>query len=159
MQTGRQQMIIGLVLGLALAVPGLPAAADPGDSGWGAAQVGDPDYANALKAVKANDFKKAVELLNKALARDSKNADIHNLLGYSERKRGNVDVAFKHYERALALDPNHRGAHEYVGEAYLTVGNVAKAEEHLARLDKLCFLPCGEYKNLKAAIAAYKEKK
>jgi hypothetical protein len=36
-------------------------------------------------------------------------------------------------------------------------GNLAKAEEHLAVLDKLCFLPCEEYRDLKAAIAAYKK--
>ena len=36
-------------------------------------------------------------------------------------------------------------------------GNLAKAEEHLARLDKLCFFRCKEYSDLKAAIAKYKQ--
>ena len=35
-------------------------------------------------------------------------------------------------------------------------GNLAKAEERLAALDKACFLPCEEYKDLKNAVARYK---
>jgi hypothetical protein len=36
---------------------------------------------------------------------------------------------------------------------------VAKAKEHLGTLDKLCFLPCSEYSDLKKAIAAYETKR
>jgi DNA-binding SARP family transcriptional activator len=67
----------------------------------------------------------------------------------------NMDVVFKHYTEALRLDPRHRGAHEYIGEAYLMVGNLAKAREHLAALDKLCFFTCAEYRDLKRAIQRY----
>ena len=129
--------------------------ADIGDAGG---EPADPDVAAAQQAIKEKNWTRAVELLTKAVARDDKNAGIHNMLGYAERQRGNLDAAFRHYERALALDPKHRGAHEYIGEAYLTAGNLAKAEEHLARLDKLCFFPCEQYTDLKAAIAAYKQK-
>jgi Flp pilus assembly protein TadD len=111
----------------------------------------------AKKAIKDKNWDKAIELLDKAVARDPKNAEIHNLLGFAERNRGNLDAAFKHYEVALSLDPKHRGAHEYIGEAYLMVGNLAKAEEHLAKLDKLCFFSCEEYRDLKAAVAKYKQ--
>src|SRR5262245_17746658 len=106
-------------------------AADTGSSSREERRPIDQDVVNADKAIKDKDWGRAVEHLNKAVARDSSNADLHNKLGYSERKRGNLDAAFKHYERALALDPKHRGAHEYVGEAYLMAGNLAKAEEHL----------------------------
>jgi hypothetical protein len=54
--------------------------------------------------------------------------------------------------------PKHRGAHEYIGEAYLMVGNVAKAKEHLAQLDKLCFFGCSEYSELKKAISEHETK-
>jgi hypothetical protein len=37
------------------------------------------------------------------------------------------------------------------------VKNVAKAKEHLAQLDKLCLFSCQEYRDLKAAIAAYEK--
>ena len=35
-------------------------------------------------------------------------------------------------------------------------GNLPKAEERLATLDKVCFLPCEEHADLKKAIARYK---
>ncbi len=120
--------------------------------------VADPDYVKAEKAINAKDWGTAVQLLTQAASRDDKNADIYNSLGYAERNRGNMELAFSYYEKALALDPKHRGAHEYIGEAYLMTGNLAKAEEHLAALDKLCFLSCLEYRELKDKIAEYKQK-
>lgn len=69
-----------------------------------------------------------------------------------------MEQAFAHYRKALDLDPEHKGAHEYIGEAYLMVGDLARAEEHLAALDGLCFFGCEEYRELKEAIAAYKAK-
>jgi Flp pilus assembly protein TadD len=149
-------LLLLLVLGLALAVPDA-ARASGGESGGSYSTPADPDLDHAKKAIKEKNWDKAVELLEKAVARDDRNAEIHNLLGFAERNRGNLDAAFKHYERALALDPKHRGAHEYIGEAYLMAGNLAKAEEHLASLDKLCLMPCEEYRDLKAAIARYKQ--
>jgi Flp pilus assembly protein TadD len=130
------------------------------DAGGGSAPVrqADPDLTLAQQAIQDKNFAKAVELLSGLVARDDGNAEAHNLLGYSERMRGNLDDAFRHYERALALDPKHRGAHEYIGEAYLLAGNLPKAEEHLAKLDKLCFFSCEEYRDLKAAIAEYRGK-
>ena len=62
------------------------------------------------------------------------------------------------YTKALKVKPSPRGAHEYMGELYLQMGDLARAEEHLARLDKICFFGCGEYTDLKKAIKAYKAK-
>ena len=118
----------------------------------------DPDYTAGKQAVEKKDWSRAIESLNKAAAKDARNADIQNYLGYSYRNGGQLDLAFKHYEQALALNPKHRGAHEYAGEAYLMVNNVAKAEEHLAALDRLCTFRCEEYTELKEKIAAYKSR-
>ena len=157
MNVSIRRSIAAATLSLVLAVPALVSADIGSSGGWSDGPTVDADYSAAVKAIEAKEWGRAIELLNKSVARNDKNADAHNLLGYSERKRGNLDVAFKHYERALALDPKHRGAHEYVGEAYLQAGNVTKAEEHLARLDKLCTFGCSEYKELKTAIAVYKK--
>jgi len=116
----------------------------------------DPDLASGRKAVDAQDWKAAIDSFNRVATREPRNADAQNLLGYSWRKSGNLDQAFKYYNEALRLDPGHKGAHEYIGEAYLMVNNLPKAEEHLARLDKLCFLPCSEYSDLKKAVEKYK---
>jgi Flp pilus assembly protein TadD len=116
----------------------------------------DPDYAAGKKAIEAKQWSVAIAALSSAALRDTRNADIQNYLGYAYRNAGQLDVAFRHYERALALSPRHRGAHEYVGEAYLIVNNLAKAEEHLVALQQICLIPCEELEELKEKIEAYK---
>jgi hypothetical protein len=56
----------------------------------------------------------------------------------------------------LKIDPSHKGAHEYIGEAYVIVGNKAKAQEHLAALERICGKGCEEYQDLARAIAQAK---
>jgi tetratricopeptide (TPR) repeat protein len=122
---------------------------------------GDPDLATARARIAAKDWAGAADVMQKAIARNPRNADYHNLLAYSVRNGANpnMDLVFKHYEEALRLDPKHRGAHEYIGEAYLLTGNVGKAKEHLATLNKLCFFSCEEYRDLKKAIERYESQK
>jgi tetratricopeptide (TPR) repeat protein len=86
------------------------------------------------------------------------NADWNNLMGYTLRKASPPDLAAaeKFYNEALRLNPKHRGALEYSGELYLMQGDLAKAEQRLAALDKICFLPCDEYNDLKKAVARFK---
>jgi Flp pilus assembly protein TadD len=145
------------VFALALAlVPGA-APAEPGDEPDQAERV-DPDYAGGRKAVEAKDWQTGIRLLSSAALRDTRNAEIQNLLGYAYRNTGELSLAFKHYNRALQLNPRHRGAHEYVGEAYLMIGNLPKAEEHLAELKKICLIPCDEYQHLQSRIREYRPK-
>jgi Flp pilus assembly protein TadD len=149
-----------LILTLAvLAVPVLAVHAAGTEPPAMAESPKDPDYENGKKALDKGDYKAAVELFSRAAARDPDNASARNELGYAYRKSGNLELAFKQYNEALRLDPKHRGAHEYLGETYLLVNNLPKAEEQLAQLDKLCFLPCEEYTELKQAIQKYKQKK
>ena len=120
----------------------------------------DPNWVAAKKAVEAQDWKQATQLLSKAALTDPNNADIQNWLGYAQRKQGNLNAAFAAYNQALKLNPNHKGAHEYIGEAYLMAGDVAKAEKHLTELQRLCSpIPCEELKDLQRAIQDYKKKK
>jgi Tfp pilus assembly protein PilF len=109
-----------------------------------------------VKAVKKQDWKTAIQNLEKAVASDPNNADAWNYLGYSYRKKGELDKSFPAYERALKLDPKHREAHEYLGEAYLQAGNLAKAQAQLEKLTQICGQGCKETKELKEAIDAYK---
>ena len=153
MQISLYTLLIALSLTL---MPSGQAFADGG--GGSTIERIDPAIKQANRAIKDKDWNKAIEVLNAAVFRDTNNAEAYNLLGYSERMNGNLDAAFKHYERALVLDPDHRGAHEYIGEAYLMAGNLPKAEEHLNKLDKICFFSCEEYTDLKAAVANYKAK-
>jgi hypothetical protein len=79
-------------------------------------------------------------------------------MGYSLRKAGAANAAEseRYYNEALRIDPKHKGALEYSGELYLMMGNLPMAEQRLAALDKACFLPCSEHKDLKNAVAQYK---
>jgi tetratricopeptide (TPR) repeat protein len=139
-----------------LTAPG--ALADPGESGQAA--VADPVMEKVLAANARSDWRRSQELLREALARDPGNADYHNLFAYAIRKgpTPSLDLVFKHYHEALRINPKHRGAHEYIGEAYLMAGNLAKAKEHLAALDSLCFFGCEEYASLKRAVAEFEAK-
>jgi predicted Zn-dependent protease len=135
------------------------AAGDPGGSSVPAAPK-DPVMEKVAAATRVQDWPAAQAILKDALARNPQNPDYHNLYAYTVRKGPNPDMSlvFQQYNEALAIDPKHKQAHEYLGEAYLMVGNVAKAKEHLAQLDKICFLPCSEYSDLKKAIGDYEKK-
>jgi tetratricopeptide (TPR) repeat protein len=147
-------LLAGVALGAAGAAS--PARADPTEEEGGAG--GDPDYAEGKRAIERADWPRAVALLDAAARRDARNADIHNHLGFAYRHAGDFAAAFAHYDEALRLNPRHRGAHEYAGEAALLVDNLPRAERHLAALEQICLLPCEELDDLRAAVAAYRER-
>ena len=120
------------------------------------ASARNPDYAAGKEAFDRKDWGEAVRRFSRASVLDPDNADIQNYLGYSYRKMGQLELAFKYYHRALELNPRHRGAHEYIGEAYLMAGNLAGAQKHVEELRKICLLPCEEIADLEKAIAEYR---
>jgi tetratricopeptide (TPR) repeat protein len=149
---------VSLLIAMTLSGPAAIAAGGGGsDPVWPAAPE-DPDYTAGKQAAEAMNWQAALEAFEKVAAKDPGNANAQNYLGYVNRKLGNFDLAFKYYAEALRLDPKHKGAHEYVGEAYLMTGNLAKAEEHLKALDRICFFSCEEFRDLKQAVAKYREK-
>lgn len=116
-----------------------------------------PDkLAQARTQVEARQWAAALAELRRI--NDTSSADWNNLMGYSHRKAKSPDFAAaeRHYTEALRIDAKHRGALEYSGELYLMLGDLAKAEQRLAALDKACLFSCDEYKDLKAAVAAFK---
>lgn len=135
-----------------------PATAAGGGGGGGAAP-GTRDVSQELTAAQAlidrQDWSGAIAELERARRKDARNADVHNLLGYSLRKSGKLEQAFASYRTALQLDPKHLGAHEYIGEAYLIANRPDKAREHLASLARLCSSKCEQYEDLARAVAAH----
>jgi tetratricopeptide (TPR) repeat protein len=161
---------VGAGLALMLLASPLAAFADGAGGGGGGAGGGggggpsgmpaktaDPDYTAGVKAIEAQQYGAAIPLLQKSIARDGTNADAYNWLAYATRRNGDPAASIPIYQKALAIDPRHRGAHEYIGEAYLSLDNLPKAKEHLVSLDKLCFLPCSQYRDLKKAVEAYEK--
>lgn len=113
-------------------------------------------YSQAVDAVKAGNYEKALPLLEKVVARDPQNADAWNYIGFSHRNLKNYDKALPAYEKALSIDPEHKGALEYLGELYVQTGEIEKAKAQLKKLDDACgFFGCEEYDDLKKAIDAY----
>jgi tetratricopeptide (TPR) repeat protein len=113
----------------------------------------------AQKEIKAKNYDGAIKTL--LAANDSNSADWNNLLGYAQRKKSPPDLvsAERYYQAALKIDPKHKGALEYYGELLLMKNDLPGAEQILARLNKVCFFSCEEYRDLKEAIAKYKTKK
>lgn len=145
-------LIVGLSLAPERTLADLPDAKEAAES---------PSVAAGRKAIEAKDYKAAVAHLTKAVKEEPKNADAHNMLGYSYRKVNDFGKSMEHYRIALKLDANHRSAHEYLGELYLDLNQPENAEKQLAALKKACpfFGRCEEYDDLKKAIDAYKAKR
>jgi Flp pilus assembly protein TadD len=138
---------------IALALAGAAVAADIQTTPAQNAQI--DDFAAGKKAIDARNWSEAVSSFNKVVAKNPKNADAYNYLGYSNRWLGKYDEAFAAYGKALALDPKHKGALEYSGIAYLKTNQKAQADAQLARLQAIC-ATCEETRDLAKAVAEYK---
>jgi len=160
MKTPIRSLIVALIAGSCW-LPGGALAAGGGGGDTLSDVPQDPAIVSAQKAIAAKNWTRAAAVMRDALAAHPDNADYHNLYAYSLRKGPHPDMkeVFLQYEEALRIDPGHRNAHEYIGEAYLQVGNLAKAKEHVAALDKLCWLPCEQYTELKEAVEHYEAKR
>ena len=143
-----------LIAGFILAQPARAAGNDSEDSSYSSNKAKPTGYYEAVKRVKAEEFAAALPLLTELAKKAPQDADIHNLLGFSYRKTGDLARAASHYDTALTLNPKHKGALEYQGELFLMQGNRAAAEANLAKLKKICWLGCEALEDLKAALAA-----
>ncbi len=94
-------------------------------------------------------YLKAYKKLEKAYAKDKKNADILNYLGYTLRKTGDLEQAEIYYLKGLELDSKHLGINEYLGELYVQTNRIELAKE---RLEILKGCNCEEYDELKELI-------
>ena len=94
-------------------------------------------------------YLKALVKFEKAYAKDKKNADILNYLGYTLRKTGNLEQAEIYYLKGLELDSGHLGINEYLGELYVQTNRIGLAKE---RLEVLKGCNCEEYEELKELI-------
>jgi Tfp pilus assembly protein PilF len=150
-----------LLLLLALALPAFAFAADTSFGAAPAQPSVQERLAKARKAISAQAWNAAMRELEVAVREAPRNADVHNLMGYTYRKRPGPDMAkaYEHYDTALKLDPNHRGAREYLGEAYLQDKRLGEAQVQLVALERICGgKTCEEYEDLAKSIADYKAK-
>jgi len=148
-----KKLLTVALLALTLPAPAVVFAADTETTAPANAENGD--FRAGKQAVERKDWAAAAASFRKVVAADPNSADGYTMLGYSLRWMGKMDEAFAAYDRALALNPQHRGALEYSGVAYLKAGKPAKAQEQLARLEKIGAKSSEEYRDLAKAIADY----
>lgn len=149
---------VGRIAAPVLFAVGASLAVAAGDISSSSPSVGER-LTDARKAIDKGNWRDASYTLSVAVREEPNNADVHNLLGYYNRKKPEPDLAkaFEHYNTALKLNPKHKGAHEYLGEAYLMDKKPLEAEKLLVALEKLCGnKTCEEYQDLAAAILKHR---
>lgn len=110
------------------------------------------EYYKAVKLIKAGSFDEALAILETIIQKKPDDADIHNYMGYSFRKKGMLEKSSYHYEQALDINPKHLGALEYQGELYIALGEIDKAKANLTKIDDICWTQCSELRELEQAI-------
>lgn len=126
----------------------------------GAWAADNPQFMSAREAasirakIKAQDYAGAISELNTLVQFGIVDADVYNLMGFAQRKSGNLEQAALFYDKALGMKPDHLGALEYQGELFLMTGDRAAADRNLARLRALCPTGCEELEDLEEAIKA-----
>ena len=123
-----------------------------GHGGYATSAKKPAGYDEAVALIAAEKYQEAIPPLQSAEKLATTDADIQNLLGFTHRKTGKLDAAASYYKRALGINPKHKGALEYEGELFLMRGDKVAAHANLAKLDKICWLGCSEYDDLKKAI-------
>src|SRR5262249_1766147 len=115
--TMRTHITILTACALALSAGGAWAMGnDPAPSSASTKPAAPTDYSRAKAMIEARNYNGAIPLLQQAVAKDPRNADAYNLLGYATRKSGNPQGSLQYYNTALQIDPKHLGANEYIGE-------------------------------------------
>ena len=76
-------------------------------------------YEEGLELIEAGDFVNARGAFERAVRRSPKDPDALNMLAYSQRKSGHLDLAIETYKKAIRLRGRFPQAREYLAEAYL----------------------------------------
>jgi len=79
--------------------------------------------------VQAGYWRNTVTLFEHTLAISPDNYLAHNNLGIALEKRGRLEEAALHYQRAIELRPSHAQAHNNLGNIFLRLGKVGEAIE------------------------------
>ena len=157
-------IILFVLLGLSLHFNFVYAAGRSGDGGKDEVSLYKSGKKLVLRAKKLEKkdkvekakklYLKAYDKFEKAYAKDKKNADILNYLGYTLRKTGDLEQAEIYYLKGLELDSKHLGINEYLGELYVQTNRIELAKE---RLEVLKGCKCEEYEELRELIEEKKD--
>lgn len=101
----------------------------------------------------AGRFEEANNVLETALAVDPRNRRAFVDLARVAQKQALFGKAIRLTNKALSLEPNDLDAIELQGEAMVELGAVPRAQQNLAKLQKLCGNRCPQVAELSAAIS------
>ena len=81
----------------------------------------------AMRAAKANDWSKIVDITGRATKEHPGAAVLWHMAGIAESQLGNGDTAIRHFRHALALEPKEAEHHGALGAALIRAGNANEA--------------------------------
>ena len=98
----------------------------------------DPNHADGLHllgviAHETGHNEAAVDLIGKAIARNSRVADFHCNIGAALQALGRLTEAKAHYRRAIRLNPNHAESYNNFGNALKEQGKLEEAQRQFRR--------------------------
>lgn len=104
-------------------------------------QASGPEVADAMKAIEAKQFERAIQLLKTAIEKNPKDAQAHYYMGVAlSGSNGDATEAAKSFEKAIELDPKLVDAYVNLSalklEAKDAAGALAVAEKGLALAKK-----------------------
>jgi tetratricopeptide (TPR) repeat protein len=111
-----------------------------------------PNFAAGLKAIESQDYRTAIQQLERAIVAQPANADAYWRLAEAHRQSGDLRRAVKYARIALDLEPAHRGALLEEGLAWLAAGDRKQAEATLETLGGKCQQACPEFERLRQAL-------
>ena len=103
--------------------------------------------------LSAGRFEEADNALETSLAVDPRNRFAYVELARVAQKQKLFGKTIRLTNKALTLEPNDLDAIELQGEAMVELGAVPRAQQNLAKLQKLCGNSCKQLSQLSAAIS------
>ena len=113
------------------------------------------DKSVILSFIDQGQYEEAKQNLLIIIKNNKQDAEVYNLLGYTERQLQNYIIAIKYYKMALSIKKDFIGAHHYIAMAYLELDDIENAKYHLNQLDLICLFGCEEFFEVKNKIALY----
>jgi type IV pilus biogenesis/stability protein PilW len=106
-----------------------PRVGQPAHSAFDRRQDADDRFDVALGYQRSGDFDRALAEYRALLARDDRNAPVHDNLGLLYADRGRAAEAMKEFRRAIEIDPSSVKAHNNLGVLLMRGGRLDEAAD------------------------------
>ena len=91
----------------------------------------------AIKLCRENNFREAIDILNKALRLDKNNVRAYEKLGWAYRELNDYDKAIFYCTKAIEVDPNHKWTYNNLAGIYYKLKDYEKAISYCNETIKL----------------------